>query len=415
MTTRRRDSGQHPPNLTQSREYVRRALEERIALGRELRAFEIESPDELNGPRHEFDRWNNFNRELLIRVFDTPALAEEYGMLGWAPRNSVPRLWRRNVEALKYDYDNRITALESIHERLSLMDEPVGSTHDEVRTTDDRDVRAVFVVHGRDEPLRQAIFEFLRALDLRPLEWDEVIRGTGKGAPYIGEVLDYAFGHAQAVVVLMTPDDEARLRADLQQNGDQGYEKNLTPQARPNVLFEAGMAFARNPDRTVLVEVGELRPFSDIGGRHAVRMNNSAERRKALAIRLQTAGCAANLAGDDWLHAGNFNPPVSMAPDTVSELTRAHVHDVESAQNELLRALVSAQDAVSKRQPFFVATTLSGTSVVHPGLPGGELEAYLGDLDELSRDGYIAPNSSGVDMTSFELTREGFQRGRGTG
>jgi hypothetical protein len=38
---------------------------------------------------------------------------------------------------------------------------------------------------------------------------------TGKGSPYIGEVLDAAFSNAQAVVVVLTGDDFARLRDDL--------------------------------------------------------------------------------------------------------------------------------------------------------------------------------------------------------
>ncbi len=37
---------------------------------------------------------------------------------------------------------------------------------------------------------------------------------TGKGSPYIGEVLDHTFEAAQAVVVLLTPDEITYLRAE---------------------------------------------------------------------------------------------------------------------------------------------------------------------------------------------------------
>ena len=170
------------------------------------------------------------------------------------------------------------------------------------------DKRTVFVIHGRDERLRAGIFEFLRSLDLKPLEWTEAVKFTGKGSPYIGEILDAAFSHAQAVVVLFTPDDEARLLQALWKEGEPAHETQLTPQARANALFEAGMAIARDPDRTILVEIGDLRPFSDIGGRHTIRMDNSPQKRQDLALRLQAAGCEVNLSGTDWQTTGELTP-----------------------------------------------------------------------------------------------------------
>jgi predicted nucleotide-binding protein len=172
------------------------------------------------------------------------------------------------------------------------------------------DSRKVFVVHGRNWEARNALFAFLRSIGLQPLEWSEAIHETGKTSPYVGEVLDVAFSIAQAVIVLFTPDDEARLLQPFRNSDDESHETQLTPQARPNVLFEAGMAMGRNPDRTILIELGKLRPFSDIGGRHVVRLNNSTQKRQDLAQRLLTANCAVNLVGTDWHTEGDFEKPV---------------------------------------------------------------------------------------------------------
>jgi predicted nucleotide-binding protein len=92
---------------------------------------------------------------------------------------------------------------------------------------------------------------------------------TGKGSPYIGEVLDTAFTAAQAVVVLQTPDDVAYLHESLSFPGDPACEAEMQP--RPNVLFEAGMAIGRDEDRTIIVELGNVKAFSDIHGRHVIR------------------------------------------------------------------------------------------------------------------------------------------------
>ncbi|AUX25129.1 uncharacterized protein SOCEGT47_056730 [Sorangium cellulosum] len=170
------------------------------------------------------------------------------------------------------------------------------------------DKKKVFVIHGRDEKRRKAMFDFLRSIGLQPIEWSQARAMTGKAAPYIGEILDAAFDRAQAVVALLTGDDEARLRPELLSAGEN--EEALTPQARANVLFEAGMAMGSHADRTVFVEIGRLRTFSDIAGRHTVRITqdpqSSIANRQEIAARLHDAGCDVDISGTDWHTAGSF-------------------------------------------------------------------------------------------------------------
>ena len=162
--------------------------------------------------------------------------------------------------------------------------------------------RDVFVVYGRNRAAQQAVFDFLRSLDLNPLEWDALVRATGKGAPYIGEVLDRGFARAQACVVLFTGDEAVRLRPDLAGPGEDTVEL----QPRPNVLFEAGMALAHYPERTLIATIGLTRGLSDLAGRHYIRLDDSEASRRAFAQRLETIGCAVNMDGD-WRTAGDFD------------------------------------------------------------------------------------------------------------
>lgn len=170
------------------------------------------------------------------------------------------------------------------------------------------DRRSVFVVHGRNEALRKSMFDFLRSINLAPMEWSRAIELAGEASPYIGQVLDSAFDHASAVVVLMTPDEVAYLQP-AHASGEDDPETAPAEQARPNVLFEAGMALGRDPKRTVLVEVGKVRPFSDVAGRHAVRLSNDLAKRQDLAQRLANAGCDVDTSGTDWHSTGDFSPP----------------------------------------------------------------------------------------------------------
>jgi predicted nucleotide-binding protein len=150
-------------------------------------------------------------------------------------------------------------------------------------------------------------FSLLRSLGLRPLEWQKAIELTKKPAPYVGEILDAAFAKARAVIVLMTPDDEARLKGELVRSSDPDWEKDLQGQPRPNVLFEAGMAFGSHPESTVLVQIGSIRPISDIAGRHLVHLTGSPESRKELIAKLRASRCEVDDSGTDWLRIGDFS------------------------------------------------------------------------------------------------------------
>tara|TARA_R110000868_G_scaffold357885_1_gene619405 strand:+ start:206 stop:1447 length:1242 start_codon:yes stop_codon:yes gene_type:complete len=168
------------------------------------------------------------------------------------------------------------------------------------------DKKKIFVVHGRNDAARKAIFEFLRSIGLHPLEWSEIVSATGEAAPYIGRVLEKGFSLVQAVVILMTPDDEARLREQYHDQQDPEFETVLTPQPRPNVLIEAGMAMGLFQNRTLIIEFGKLRPASDILGRNVIRISDTSQCRQNIATRLRDAGCEVNTNGTDWMSAGNF-------------------------------------------------------------------------------------------------------------
>ena len=62
----------------------------------------------------------------------------------------------------------------------------------------------VFVVHGRNYAARDAMYSFLRALDLEPITWEPAVALTEKGAPTTLEVVKAGLEAAQCTVVLMT-------------------------------------------------------------------------------------------------------------------------------------------------------------------------------------------------------------------
>jgi predicted nucleotide-binding protein len=70
--------------------------------------------------------------------------------------------------------------------------------------------KKVFVVQGGDTRLRDDFFAFLRTMNLQPVEWAEALNCAGEASAVSGEVLEKAFRNAQAVIVLLSPDNVGR-------------------------------------------------------------------------------------------------------------------------------------------------------------------------------------------------------------
>jgi predicted nucleotide-binding protein len=166
--------------------------------------------------------------------------------------------------------------------------------------------RNVFVVYGRDGQAERAIFDFLRAIDLYPLEWERVVKETGKMAPYLAESVRAGLASAHAVVVLLTPDDVVRLHPHLHGENETTAETEESMQARPNVLLELGMALISHPNATLVLIAGEQRPATDLGGINFVKITDTIACRQKIAVRLQAAGCHVDLRGSHWHTAGDF-------------------------------------------------------------------------------------------------------------
>src|SRR5439155_9548015 len=70
--------------------------------------------------------------------------------------------------------------------------------------------------------------------------------------------------------------------------------------------FEAGWRSAETRTAPVLVQLGEVRPFSDSGGRHVVHLGDDAT--KPTAVRDEARQPVATWSRrDDWFSTGSFS------------------------------------------------------------------------------------------------------------
>jgi len=176
-----------------------------------------------------------------------------------------------------------------------------------VRATKDN---SMFVVHGRDAKLNQDMYAFLASIGIVPMEWDQAIKAAKGGAnPIVGDVISQAMERVQGVMVLFSPDEEAKVRTKFASASDRRKGLHLKGfQPRPNVIFEAGLALGAHSDKTILVQVGIVRDISDIAGKHMVHLSNSFADRKRLADRLSSKlKFKIDLDGTTWQTIGNFD------------------------------------------------------------------------------------------------------------
>lgn len=145
----------------------------------------------------------------------------------------------------------------------------------------------VFVVHGRDTKPLEALETFLYFLGLRVVTWSDAVAMTGQAQPHTYDIVRAGMTSAAAVIVIFSPDEQARIRSALVAPGgtdEEGY------QPRQNVLLEAGMAYASSPTKTIFVKAGTTRSISDIDGLNWVPMDGTWDSRKQLIHRLRAAG-----------------------------------------------------------------------------------------------------------------------------
>lgn len=172
----------------------------------------------------------------------------------------------------------------------------------------------VFIVHGRDLSLLDKLGQFLRSVGLIPLSWEEARSLTGKPTPFTEEVVTSAFSKAQAIIILLSPDERVQLRNELATDGN----ADIGHQPRPNVIWEMGLAMAMHHERTILLEVGTVRTLSDLAGRNVIRLDErqgvNVEKRRLLLSALQTAGCKVTTGDSAWERTPAMYPAGAVQP-----------------------------------------------------------------------------------------------------
>lgn len=265
-----------PVELSVPRDEAKSRLQERIKKGLEIKKILPNSSEAFETAQKEYSKWDDFNIELLKRLFTTDELAGEYSSsLGRMVFSyfEEPSL-EEKMDDLHKDIDNKIHRIDSIIERLELV--PLRSaSHTNTPKTGSSELKhaetnKVFIVHGHEETAKTNLEVFLREIGLEPI----VLHRQADGGLTLIEKLEkhsevgYAF-------ILLTPDEMAYLRLE-EQKSDSERKKEL--RARQNVIFEFGYFVGRlGRSRVCCLYTGDVSLPSDVNGMIYKKFSKSIE------------------------------------------------------------------------------------------------------------------------------------------
>lgn len=229
----------------------------------------------------DYSAWENTTRDVLIRCFGSDSenirAVMNIGKHGGVIGGTEEYYEQRRVEHLQA----QMKMLESCIEQLQLeIDEGSALVAQSERPSIGGDV---FVVHGRNEGVRETVARFLERLELHVVVLREK---PNQGRTIIEKFEDYSdVGFA---VVLLTADDRGGPR-------DASYNAQ-TPRARQNVLLELGFFLGKIGRKRVcsLYEEGVEVP-TDYLGVLFVPFDRDGAWKLTLAREIKAAGLPVNL------------------------------------------------------------------------------------------------------------------------
>jgi predicted nucleotide-binding protein len=140
--------------------------------------------------------------------------------------------------------------------------------------------KRIFIVHGKDEEMKQAVARVLEKLELEPIILHEQ---PDKGQTIIEKLIDYS--DVNFAIVLLSPDDIFSLKSHL--------SEETKKRARQNVIFELGFFIGKLGRENVVAVYREEKNFempSDYSGVVYIPYDDSGQWQNSLIKELKACG-----------------------------------------------------------------------------------------------------------------------------
>ena len=270
------------PELLKTRKEAARLIGIQIRKGKALasKAENLSSGSDLTDLHGDYSSWNSYNKKLLETIFTDQRILTEYDKAAThtPPIKLYPNFYDR-VEQQSGWIKSKVAELESLRQRLTLLAEPAPTTYAQQRALRPSGSK-VFIVHGHDDGLKQAVARFLETLGLEVVILHEQ---PNQGKTIIEKLETHSsevdIGYA---VVLLTPDDVGKLASD---------KGATSPRARQNVILELGYFMGKlGRARVCALHSGGMELPTDYQGVLYIPLDESSGWKLKLANELKAAG-----------------------------------------------------------------------------------------------------------------------------
>ena len=244
------------PKLLVSREKAEEKIQEQIQKGQQIIKQSVDTKAKSIQVLEDFGRWLQYNKSLLLKLFDTQSMADEYTKICGSAMLSNSYSYRLNsvqssLHSMFYKIiiDNCNNYLKGICEQLELYDELLETPSNTIMENGTH----VFIGHGRSQDWRE-LKDFIS--DKLQLPWDEFNRVPVAGVTNIARLAEMLDQACMAFLVLTAEDEQT----------------DGTLHARENVIHEAGLFQGRLgfEKAIILLEEG-CQEFSNIHGLGQIR------------------------------------------------------------------------------------------------------------------------------------------------
>ena len=289
------------PKLLVSREEADKKIQGQIGKAKELRYRDIGSISGLRKALTDYQEWDEYNKYLLLGLFNTPSIADRYvNFSNSTPIASIASSLPSEKDKFLDDYisyvvgmDRHINHLNGIYERLELFPELV------VNTSPSTSNSKIFIVHGRDDTTKNTVASFVSNLDFEVIILERL---PNEGLTMIEKFEKHA-GTADFAIVLFTPDDVGALKDKVEEESE--------PRVRQNVILEHGYFMGKlGRERVCVIHKGKIEWPSDIHGLVYVPMDDNNEWQKKLIMEMKAAGLLVHNDTSETLPLHSKETPV---------------------------------------------------------------------------------------------------------